>query len=152
MNLLDTLKASAVASLWFSWIAALIAFLPILFAFSIASRPRRFRYLVAGILGAIAGESCGVFSLFLSLWLYCRARPNCNTAQGDMGLLVTLPIGTLAGCILSLVWTRAIRGALERSSESERSALSSLRKWIYTAAIPVGFWLFATLLAARLMA
>jgi hypothetical protein len=152
MNFLDTQKVSAVASLWFSWIAALIAFVPILLVFAIGSRPR-FRYVTAGILGAIAGESCGVTSLFLSFWFYCRARPSCNTAQGDMGLLITLPLGTLAGLALSLFWTWAIRRVLDPSTESEQSAVSSgLRKWTCVAVIPVGFWLLATFVAALLMA
>jgi len=104
MDLVETLKATVMAALWFSWIALAIALVPTLFA-SIAAENHGKQYALAGLLGGVAGEFCGTGSLFLSLWISCRNQAQCNTAQGDMGLIVTVPLGSFIGCLLALFWT-----------------------------------------------
>ena len=110
MNLVDGLKAAISVSLHFSWIALLIALLPTLFV-TFAVETRRLQYAIAGLLGGVAGGFCGATSLFLSFWFGCQGQvQSCNTAQGDMGLLVTFPAGSLAGCLIALAWTRLTLG------------------------------------------
>ena len=105
MSVSETLRATLSASLWLSWIALLIAILPTILVMVAAER-HRWQYLIVGVLGSVAGEFCGVASLFLSLWFSCLGQGQaCNTAQGDMGLIITLPVGSLLGCLFALFWT-----------------------------------------------
>ena len=144
----EVLTTSAVASLWLSWIAAIIACIPTLFAFAVGSPTRRLQYLIAGFAGGLAGETCGVTSLFLSMWFECRAYPVCNTAQGDMGLIVTVPVGTLIGCVFSIWWVRF----MQIHFRAARSETNARPKWSYIVSIAVAVWLVVTVIAARLLA
>jgi hypothetical protein len=106
MSLLEVFKATLIAFLWFSWVGVLIACLPAVFGFAIAPAKRRWQCVATVLLGGIAGEFCGVGFLFLSLWLSCLGKgQSCNTAQGDMGLMITVPAGTFCGSLLALGWT-----------------------------------------------
>jgi hypothetical protein len=49
----------------------LISFLPTMVAFGASPNARRLQYLIAGLVGGVAGEACGTASLFLSLWFSC---------------------------------------------------------------------------------
>jgi hypothetical protein len=156
MSLLEVFTTTMRASIWFSWIGVLIASLPTGFAFAIAPTKRRWQYVVAGLLGGVAGEFCGVGSLFLSLWFFCLGKgQSCNTAQGDMGLIITVPVGAFFGSLLALGWTWA---ALRISPESPWSSVwcysgpSRIQNWIYAVAIQIAFWVLATWFCARLMA
>jgi hypothetical protein len=156
MSLLEVFKATIFGSVWLSWIAVLIACLPTVGVFAIAPKRRRWQYVVAGLLGGVAGEFCGVGSLFLSLWLDCRGQgPSCNTAQGDMGLIITVPVGSLVGSLLALCWTWV---TLRIPSESPWSSVccysgpSRIQNWTYAIAVQIAFWVLATWLFARLMA
>jgi hypothetical protein len=154
MELVDALKTMLIASLWFSWIALAIALLPTLFV-SIAAETHGWQYAIAGLLGGVVGESCGTASLFLSFWLSCRNQAQCNTAQGDMGLIVVVPVGTIIGCVLALSWTRITLRIPEDSpwsSVSRYTGPSRVQNWAYAVALQVGFWLLATWVSALLMA
>ncbi len=156
MILRETLIACVSASLWFSWIAILIACVPTLVVFSIAAKPHRLQYLIAGLLGGIAGEFCGTSALFLSLWYGCLGQgQSCNTAQGDMGLLVTIPIGSLLGCLLAMWWISATLSFLPTSpwaSVSRYTGPSRVGNWTCTLAVPAIFFVLTTVVLARLMA
>jgi hypothetical protein len=153
MSIWEVLRATVFASLWFSWVALLIAAVPTLVAFVISSRKQ---YLVSGFLGGLAGEFCGVGSLFLSFWFSCRGQgQSCNTAQGDMGLMITAPVGSLLGCLLALCWnwaTLRIPSESPWASVSRYSGASRVKNWTYAIAIPIAFWVLTTLFLARLMA
>jgi hypothetical protein len=156
MSLLEVFKAALVASALFSWITLLIACWPTILAFSIASTKHRWQYVIAGLLGAFTGEFCGVLFLFLSLWLSCRGHEqSCNTAQGGMGIIITLPIGSLLGNVLALFWTRmTLRIPPENplASICSYSGPSRIQNWTYAIAIPIAFWGLVTLFFAHLMA
>ena len=154
MSLSQTLTATLVAFLWFSWVALLIGCLPTLLAMAAAAKPRRLQYLIAGFLGSVGGEFCGVASLFLSLWLSCRGQSQyCNSAQGDMGLIITVPAGSLLGCVFALFWTWM---SLNVSSESpwawvsRYSGASQVKNWTCAIGVPMAFWILTTLFLARL--
>jgi hypothetical protein len=155
MSLSQTLTTTLFASLWFSWIALLIACLPTLLAMTIASKPHRLQYLIAGFLGSLAGEFCGVASLFLSLWLSCRGQSQCNDAQGGMGLIITVPAGSLLGCVFALFWTWM---SLKVHSESawawvfRYSGANEVKNWICVIGVPMAIWVLTTLFFARLFA
>jgi hypothetical protein len=149
-------ETTVIASVWFSWIAVLFACLPTGFAFAIAPTKHRLQYVVAGLLGGVAGEFCGVASLFLSLWFYCRGQgQSCNTAQGDMGLIITVPVGSFFGSLLAVCWTWA---TLRIPPESPWSSVwcysgpSRIQNWTYAIAIQIAFWVLVTWFFARLMA
>jgi hypothetical protein len=153
MSLSDTLTATLHASLWFSWIGLLIAVLPSIFAMAIAERDR-LQYLIVGLLGGIAGESCGVASLFLSLYFSCLGQQNCNTAQGDMGLLITLPVGSILGCLFTLFWTWATLNIASDSPWawiSHYSGAKPVKNWTYVIGVPIALLVLATIFFARLM-
>jgi len=156
MSLSETLTATLSASLWLSWIALLIAILPTTLVMAAAERHHRLQYLIVGVLGSVAGEFCGVASLFLSLWFSCLGRGQaCNTAQGDMGLIITLPVGSLLGCLFALFWTRATLRIASDSPwawVSRYSGASRFKNWSFTIGVPVAFWVLTTIFFARLMA
>jgi MFS family permease len=140
MTFIDALKTAVSVASVFSWIALLIAFVPTLFV-SLVVATRRWQYIIAGLLGGVAGGLCGAASLFLSFWFACRGHvEGCNTAQGDMGLLVTFPVGSLLGCLVGLFSMRLYSGP--RPS----------RNWLLSIASQVAFWATMTILFARLMA
>jgi hypothetical protein len=140
MTLMQTLEAAAKVSLAFSWIALLIALAPTLFVASMA-KSRRWHYRVAGLLGGIAGGFGGAASLFLSLWFGCRWQAHgCNDAQGDMGLLVTFPVGSFVGCLVALLCMRLYSGQ------------RAIQNWAYAIGSQVAFWFVMTILFGRLMA
>lgn len=154
MELVETLKTMVIASLWFSWIALGIALMPTLFV-SIAAETHGWQYAVAGLLGGVVGEFCGTGSLFLSFWLSCRNQPQCNTAQGDMGLIVVVPVGSIIGCLLALFWTRftlRIPEGSPWSSVSRYTGRSRFQNWAYAIALQVAFWSLVTWVSALLMA
>jgi hypothetical protein len=100
----------------------------------------------------VAGEACGITSVFLSFWFECRAYPACNTAQGDLGLIITVPLGSFLGSVLALWWIYFIRRKAFTQVPSEKHNFHGLRKWIYAVAMPAAFWLVATTLLARFVA
>jgi hypothetical protein len=154
MDLVETLKVVLTAGLWFSWIALAIALLPTLLV-SIAAENHKKQYALAGLLGGVAGEFCGTSSLFLSLWLYCRKQAQCNTAQGDMGLIVTVPLGSFIGCLLALSWTWLTLGIQEGSvwsSVSRYNGPSRIQNLTCAIALQVVFWMSITWVLALLMA
>jgi hypothetical protein len=155
MNLQDALKAAVTTFLSFSWIALAIAFLPTLIVV-VAAETRRWQYGIAGMLGGIAGEFCGIGSLFLSFWFACGNKAYvCNTAQGDMGLIITIPLGSFIGCLLALSWTNLSLKIPEDSpwsSVCRYSGPSRIRNWTYAIAIQGAFWASVTCLLARIMA
>jgi hypothetical protein len=156
LGLRDVLWASLNVSVRFSWIAILIACFPSFFTFLSASTPRRWYYASAGLLGGLAGEFCGAGSLFLSLFLSCRGEPKpCNSAQGDMGLLITLPLGSFLGSLIALGWTWTSLRIPHHSvwaSVFSYSGPNRIRNWIYAFGVQMTFWVFMTWLLARLMA
>ena len=156
MSLRETLIACAMASVWFSWIALLIACVPTLMVFSAAAKATRFHYLVAGLLGGVVGEFCGTSGLFLSLWYGCLGQgKSCNTAQGDMGLLVTIPVGALLGCVLGMLWILATLRFPPTSpwaSLSRYTGPSRAGNWACSIATPVAFCILATLTVMRVLA
>ena len=155
MSLLDVIKATLTASLWLSWMAILITCAPALFAFVIAPSVRRWHYAIAILSGGVTGEVCGVGSLFLSLWLSCQGHSPCNTAQGDMGLIVTVPVGSFLGTLLAIGWTWLTLRIPSKSpwaSICRYSGPSRILNWSYAIAIQVMFWVCVTRLFARLMA
>jgi hypothetical protein len=155
MNFVDGLKAAVSVSFVFSWIALLIALLPTLLV-SFAAETRGWQYAVAGLLGGVAGGFCGATSLFLSFWFACRGQvQGCNTAQGDMGLLVTFPLGSFIGCLLALAWTRLTLRIPEKSPWSSvwcNSGPGPFRNWAYAIASQLVFWPAMIILFARLIA
>lgn len=154
-KLLEALTATINVSIRFSWLALLIASVPSGIASLIAPDGRRRQYLIAGLLGGIAGESCGVGSLFLGLWLSCLKEPQpCNTAQGDMGLIVTFPVGSILGSLLAIGWTwltLKIPAGNPWSSVCSYSGPDRVRNWAYAIASQIVFWILLTWLFARLM-
>ena len=155
MGLRETLITCVSASLWFSWIALLIACVPALGVFA-AAKATRFQYLVAGLLGGIVGEFCGTSALFLSMWYGCLGQgQSCNTAQGDMGLIVTIPAGSLLGCVLAMLWILATQRFPPTSpwaSVSRYTGPSRFGNWTCFIATPAAFCILTTLTLARLMA
>jgi hypothetical protein len=156
VSLLEVFKVTMIASLWFSWIGVLIACIPVGFAFAIAPTKHRWQYVAAGLSGGVAGEFCGIGSLFLSLWFYCLGKgQSCNTAQGDMGLIITVPIGAFFGGLLALGWTWATLRILPKrpwSSVWSYSGPSRIQNWLCVIAIQIAFWVLVTWFFARLMA
>ncbi len=125
MTLADVFKTAVSVSPIFSWIALLIALVPTLLV-TVAVEKRRWHYAIAGLLGGGSGGFSGVASLFLSFWLGCQGQvQDCNTAQGDMGLLVTFPVGSLLGCLVALLCMRLCRGLALSERGPMRSFLSS---------------------------
>jgi hypothetical protein len=155
MNFVDGLKAGVSVSFIFSWIALLIALVPTLLV-TFAVKTRRWQYLIAGLLGGIAGGFCGATSLFLSFWFACRGQvQGCNTAQGDMGLLITFPLGSFVGCFVALAWTKLTLRIPEESpwsSVCRYTGSHPIRNWAYAIASQLAFWVSTILLIARLMA
>lgn len=140
MTLLEVFKAAVSVSLIFSWIALLIALVPTLLV-AFAAKNRRWHYAIAGLLGGVVGGFSGAASLFLSLWFGCRGQvQGCNTAQGDMGLLVTFPVGSLLGCLVALLCMRIYSGP------------RPFRTWAYAIVSQLIFWATMITLFARLMA
>jgi hypothetical protein len=139
VTFIDALKAALSVASVFSWIALLIALVPTLFVF-FAVATRRWHYVISGLLGGIAGGFCGAASLFLSFWFACRGHiQGCNTAQGDMGLLVTFPLGSLLGCLVGLLSMRLYLGP------------RPFRNWALSIVSQLAFWATMTILFARLM-
>jgi hypothetical protein len=157
MTLLDAIRTGISASVWLAWVAVLCACLPtFLVAVFFAPKPRRWHYVMACFLGGIAGEFCAVTSLFLSLWIYCRqlSQP-CNTAQGDVALLYLVPIGSIAGCLLAVWWTRVTLRIPEGSvlaSLRRYSGPNRLLNWVYAFGISLLFWSTMTWFLASIMA
>jgi hypothetical protein len=154
LTLWDTLTASLNVALWFSWVALLIATLPTIMVWA-AAEEHRLLYVVVGALGSIAGGFCGAASLFLGLWFYCLGVvQGCNTAQGDMGLMITFPAGSLLGCFLSLFWMWAM---LRISPDSpwawvtRYSGTSRVGYWSYAIGVPATFLALITIFFAFLM-
>jgi hypothetical protein len=140
MTFVDALKTAVSVGSVFSWIALLIALLPTLFAFLVVTT-RRWHYAIAGLLGGVVGGFSGAASLFLGLWFGCRGQvQGCDTAQGDMGLLVTFPLGSLLGCLVGLLSMRLYSGP------------RPFRNWAFSIASQLAFWATMTILFARLMA
>jgi hypothetical protein len=140
MTFVDGFKSAVSVSLIFSWIALLIALVPTLLVTFVAET-RRWHYAVAGLLGGVAGGFSGAASLFLSLWFGCRGQvQGCNTAQGDMGLLVTFPVGSLLGCLVALLCMRLYSGP------------RPFRNWAYALVSQLAFWTTMIILFARLLA
>lgn len=158
MNFREALMASITASVWLSWIAVLIACLPA-FAIGMPSAPRghRAHFVIAGLLGGIVGEFCAVHSLFFSIYLWCRSflPEPCNSAQGDMGLIYLLPIGSIIGSMLGLFWMWLTLKIPEESAWTSvfiYAGPSRIRNWCCAIAVPLGFCVLITCLLARMMA
>jgi len=141
MTFVDALKVAVSVASVFSWIALLIALVPTLFVTFAIVDTRRWHYAIAGLLGGLGGGFCGAASLFLSLWFSCRGHvQGCNTAQGDMGLLVTFPLGSLAGCLVGLLFMNLY------------SVHHPFRSWAYWISSQLAIWAATTMLFGRLMA
>lgn len=156
MSLLDVLGATAIASIWLSWMALLIACVPAVFAFALAPQGRRWHYAFAIVGGGFAGEFCGVGCVFLSIWLFCGGHGQpCTTDQGDMGLISTAPVGAFLGTLFAIVWTWATHRVPSKSlwcSVGRYSGSSWLLHWVCVIVTPVAFWVLVTWLAARMVA
>jgi hypothetical protein len=140
MTFVDDLKVALLVGSVFSWVAVLIALTPTLFV-TFSVRTRRLHYAISGLLGGVVGGFCGAASLFLSLSFACRGQLQaCNTAQGDMGLLIPFPVGSLVGCLVALLCMRLY------------SSPRPFRNWAYSIASQIAFWAIVTILFARLMA
>lgn len=140
MSFVDALRAAVSVALIFSWIALLIALLPTILVTSMA-QTRRWDYGIAGLVGGVAGGFSGAASLFLSLWFGCRSQAQgCNTAQGDMGLLLTFPVGSFLGCLVALLSIHFYSGP------------HPFRNWAYAIASQVAFWAMMIFVFARVMA
>ena len=140
MNFVGALEAAASVSFIFGWVALFIALIPSLFV-ALAVDTRGWQYAIAGLLGGVAGGFCGATSVFLSLWFACRGQvQGCNTAQGDMGLLITFPLGSIVGCLVALLCMRLYSGP------------RAFRNWAYSITSQIVFWAIVTILFARLMA
>ena len=147
MTFWEVFMASITASVWPSWIA--LPFLVVsMLCIALASAPgsNRRRYLIAGLIGGIVGEFCAVYSLFFSLLLFCRAHPSCNTAQGDMGLIYLIPLGTSVGTLLTSGFTW-VTFKIARSIPSSRRPI-----WICSILAQLTFYVETTWLLAHLMA
>jgi hypothetical protein len=125
-------------------------------AFLASQRTNRRQYLVAGLLGGLAGEFSGVASLLLSLWFGCRSQgQSCNTAQGDIGLIFTAPMGAMLGCVFAMWWTYA---TLKRSPSNpwasvfRYSGQERFKNCAFAIATPFALWVLVTVVVARLMA
>lgn len=104
-------------------IALAIALLPTLAVVCVAEK-RRGYYAIAGMLGGVVGGFGGAAALFLGLWLSCWGQTQgCNTAQGDMGLLVSFPAGAFLGSIAALVGVRVVS---KDDSRKKRMAMMAL--------------------------
>jgi hypothetical protein len=103
----DEFKISMISSVGLSWLGALIACLPTLgLGFSLSPIRHRRNYVIAGLLGGVAGEFCSVHWFFFSLWSWCRNQPQpCSDPRGDVALLYLIPIGACCGSLVALVWT-----------------------------------------------
>jgi hypothetical protein len=140
MTFVDGFKAALSVSFYFSWIALLIALVPTLLV-TVVAEGRRWHYAIAGLLGGVAGGFSGAASLFLGLWFGCRGQvQDCNTAQGDMGLLVTFPVGSFLGCLIALLCMRLYSGP------------RPFRNWAYAIVTQLAFWVTTIVLFAGLMA
>jgi hypothetical protein len=140
MSVVDAFKAAVWVSIMFSWIALLIALIPTLLV-TFAAETRRWHYAIAGLLGGVVGGFSGAASLFLSFWFGCRGQvQGCNTAQGDMGLIFTFPVGSFLGCVIALLCMRFYSGP------------RPFRNWAYAIVSQFAFWATMIVLFARLMA
>jgi len=73
----------------------------------IRTRRMKFAYASAGLLGGIAGDVIAICSLFLGVkWICWRGQQDCPDAATGMFLIYTIPLFSLGGCLLSLIWTR----------------------------------------------
>ncbi len=120
MSLLNTFVPIVFACAWFSIFAIPIAAIPSgLLAFIFKARDRSKRALVGkhearkiphfvlGLIGGIAGECMAVFSLFLSTELSCiRGGQLCHDGQAGMELMLTVPLFSLLGSVVAILWTR----------------------------------------------
>jgi hypothetical protein len=141
MSLAEALKTALLVASVYSWVTLLLAAVPTLFITFVFITGRRWEHAIAGLLGGVGGGFCGAAALFLSLWLSCRDVPTgCNTAQGDMGLLVTFPVGSIAGCLIALL-------CMNRISSSSR-----FKNWVYWIGSQIAIWATTTILFAQLMA
>ena len=140
MRFVDALGAAGSVAFMFAWVSLLLALVPTL-CVTLAVDSRRCHYAIAGLLGGVVGGFCGAASLFLSLWFSCLGQiQGCNTAQGDMGLLITFPLGSFLGCPVALLCIRLYSGP------------SHFRNWAYAIGSQVAFWSVMVLVFARLMA
>ena len=136
-------------------IASVPAFL---FGFAVAPQMHRWKYVIGGILGGLAGEFCAVCSNYLSQRMYCfqveKQGFYCNIAQGDVILVFLIPIGIVLGSLLAEGWTwLTMRLPAESAWTSVfiYSGARRIRNWACAIALPLGFYVFLTWLLARLM-
>ncbi|HKD59871.1 MAG TPA: hypothetical protein VKB47_05400 [Terracidiphilus sp.] len=145
MELWDALKTPMIVSVELSWLGALIACLPTLgLGFSLAPPVQRRNYVIAGLLGGIAGEFCSVHWFFLSLWSWCRNQPQpCSDPRGDVALIYLIPLGACCGSLLALIWTWLTLKIPERSAWSAvcvYSGPSRVRNWSCAIVRQLSFW------------
>ena len=147
MDLLQTIETSIIASLWFSWIALLVACVPTAIATISAPGGRKLKYFIAGLFGGVGGEFCAVHSTFLSIWIWCQSQHPCNDAQGGIILIFLIPVETFVGSLLAtaFMWlTLRVSGA--GSSTSQRTV------WTCSILVQLTVLVLATWLLAHLMA
>lgn len=104
-----------------------------------AAETRRGYYAIAGMLGGVVGGFGGAAALFLGLWLSCWGQTKgCNTAQGDMGLLVSFPAGDFLGSVAALVGVQVFFGEYSRK---KRMTMMALLLAVWGAAMLLCAWM-----------
>jgi hypothetical protein len=166
---LEGLQSAAFATAWFSWVAVLIALIPVMFV-AAASREsgsrwripgkdgksdRKVHYVLLGLIGGLAGEFTAVISLFISTWWACRTGNQvCHDGQAGMVLIVTIPVLSFLGSILSLVWTWISLGFASNrlwASLFRYDGPNRLLNRVLATAIQIIFWPLFTLVIVRLI-
>jgi hypothetical protein len=162
------LQETLFATLWFSWIALIIAAVPCgVLALLLSENAGRWsmpvdggtskhkvHYLLLGLLGGLAGEFVAIGSLFFGEWWLCNTQHQlCSDGQGGMAFIVTIPALSFLGSSFSLLWTwmsLRIPAASPLTSVFRYTGPNRLLNWTCAIAIQFTFWSLLTLVVFRM--
>jgi hypothetical protein len=129
MNYLNAIRDSAHEFLALWWLSLLFAAVPPgALAIALAAKNKRWlvvfengterkvRYGILGLAGGLAGGFTAVFSLVLGMAWFCyKQYAVCHDGQAGFALIFTIPMLSMFGSGLSLLWTRwTLQGARNR--------------------------------------
>ncbi len=164
---MDDVLAGVFATLWFSWVAVPFALIPVgivaMVARSEDSRwripvkdgpDRKIHYVLLGLAGGILGEFTATSSLFLASWWDCRiGDPVCHDGQSGMLLIVTIPVLSFFGSVISLLWTWISLGVAPSKPWASVFLYDGPNRQlnrILAVAIPIMFWSLSTLVITHM--
>jgi hypothetical protein len=163
MEILKTLVSAITGTIFLSWVAILVGIVPSAILAQIFKEknlrgtvsPVSFKgYFLSGLVGSLAGNASAITAMMFALWWACHIGDQvCHDGQAGMGLIVTVPAGSLFGSIISSVWTRLIsRVPAEKpwASIFRYSGPNRLANWVCAAVIQMLFWSILTLILARI--